>query len=48
MTDHKEMSDKMERMTEIMIYHNQSKELLMLLLLLFLNVLDVTVEHVTK
>ena len=47
-TDHKEMSDKMERTIGIVINHNQNKELLRLLLLLFLNVLDVTVDNVTR
>ena len=48
MMDHGEMSDKMERMIGIVIKHDQSKELLKLLLLPFLNVSDVTVGHATK
>ena len=48
MMDHGEMSYKMESMTGIVIDHDQSKELLRLLLLLLLDVSDITVGHATK
>ena len=46
MTGDREVSDELERMIGIMI--NQSKELLKLLVLTFLDVSDVTVGHATK